>query len=59
MGCMFITPTAVSVFPFQQVKSGSPDYVDKDVEEALQDFIQRIECYRANYVCIDDEKDRY
>lgn len=48
-----------SALPFQQVKSGSPDYVDKDIEEAIQDFIQRIECYRASYIPIDDEKDRY
>lgn len=46
-------------FPFQQVKSGSPDYVDRDIEEAMEDFMQRIECYRANYVSIDEEKDRY
>lgn len=46
-------------FPFQQVKFGSPDYVDRDIDEAMEDFIQRIECYRANYISIDDEKDRY
>lgn len=48
-----------SAFTFQQVKSGSPDYVDRDIDEAMEDFIQRIECYRASYMPIDDEKDRY
>ncbi|KAG7255697.1 hypothetical protein CRUP_015313, partial [Coryphaenoides rupestris] len=33
----------------QQVKLGSPDYVDRDTEEAMQDFAQRIECYEATY----------
>lgn len=47
-----------SVLSFQQVKAGSPDYVDRDVDEAMEDFIQRIECYRANYMPIDDDKDR-
>uniref|UniRef100_A0A672IR91 6-phosphofructo-2-kinase/fructose-2,6-biphosphatase 1 n=1 Tax=Salarias fasciatus TaxID=181472 RepID=A0A672IR91_SALFA len=41
-----------------QVKFGSPDYVDRDIDEAKEDFIQRIECYRASYKPIDDEKDR-
>lgn len=43
----------------QQVKFGSPDYIDRDVEEAMSDFIQRIECYKESYASIDDEKDRY
>lgn len=43
---------------FQQVKSGSPDYADRDVEEAMEDFIQRIECYKSSYMPIDDERDR-
>ncbi|KAK0146846.1 6-phosphofructo-2-kinase/fructose-2,6-bisphosphatase [Merluccius polli] len=42
----------------QQVKLGSPDYVDRDTEEAMRDFIQRIKCYEATYVPIDDERDR-
>lgn len=44
---------------FQQVKAGSPDYADRDVEEAMEDFIQRIECYKSSYMPIDDERDRY
>lgn len=48
-----------TVFSFQQVKFGSPDYVDRDIVEALEDFSQRIECYRASYMPIDDERDRY
>uniref|UniRef100_A0A8C5C227 6-phosphofructo-2-kinase/fructose-2,6-biphosphatase 1 n=2 Tax=Gadus morhua TaxID=8049 RepID=A0A8C5C227_GADMO len=42
----------------QQVKLGSPDYADRDTEEAMQDFIQRIGCYEATYVPIDDKTDR-
>uniref|UniRef100_A0AAQ4RJX9 6-phosphofructo-2-kinase/fructose-2,6-biphosphatase 1 n=1 Tax=Gasterosteus aculeatus aculeatus TaxID=481459 RepID=A0AAQ4RJX9_GASAC len=45
-------------FPFQQVKFGSPDYVDRDIDEALEDFSRRIECYRASYMPMDDEEDR-
>uniref|UniRef100_A0A4W6DC90 6-phosphofructo-2-kinase/fructose-2,6-biphosphatase 1 n=1 Tax=Lates calcarifer TaxID=8187 RepID=A0A4W6DC90_LATCA len=42
----------------RQVKFGSPDYVDRDIDEAMEDFIQRIDCYRASYMPIDDERDR-
>uniref|UniRef100_A0A669DJN3 6-phosphofructo-2-kinase/fructose-2,6-biphosphatase 1 n=1 Tax=Oreochromis niloticus TaxID=8128 RepID=A0A669DJN3_ORENI len=42
----------------KQVKFGSPDYADRDIDEAMEDFIQRIDCYRASYMPIDDEKDR-
>ena len=41
------------------MKLGSPDYADRDTEEAMRDFIQRIECYEATYVPIDDKTDRY
>lgn len=33
--------------------------MDRDIDEAMEDFIQRIECYRASYMSIDDDKDRY
>ncbi|KAJ0036349.1 hypothetical protein NQD34_005026 [Periophthalmus magnuspinnatus] len=42
----------------KQVKFGSPDYADREFEEAMEDFVQRIDCYRASYMPIDDEKDR-
>uniref|UniRef100_A0AAQ4PRX4 6-phosphofructo-2-kinase/fructose-2,6-biphosphatase 1 n=1 Tax=Gasterosteus aculeatus aculeatus TaxID=481459 RepID=A0AAQ4PRX4_GASAC len=42
----------------KQVKFGSPDYVDRDIDEALEDFSRRIECYRASYMPMDDEEDR-
>ncbi|XP_034029261.1 6-phosphofructo-2-kinase/fructose-2,6-bisphosphatase 1 isoform X2 [Thalassophryne amazonica] len=42
----------------KQVKFGSPDYVDRDIDEAMQDFTKRIDCYRSSYVPIDDEADR-
>ncbi|KAJ8016969.1 hypothetical protein DPEC_G00012910 [Dallia pectoralis] len=41
-----------------EVKVSSPDYVNCDMEEALADFLQRIECYNQFYVPLDDEKDR-
>ncbi|XP_057686016.1 6-phosphofructo-2-kinase/fructose-2,6-bisphosphatase-like [Corythoichthys intestinalis] len=42
----------------KQVKFGSPDYVNRSMEEAMEDFVQRIECYKSSYSPIDDEKDR-
>lgn len=33
--------------------------MDRDIDEAIDDFIQRIECYKASYMPIDDDKDRY
>lgn len=41
-----------------QVKLTSPDYEDCDREEALEDFLKRIECYKTNYLPLDDERDR-
>ncbi|CAN9515240.1 unnamed protein product [Ophioblennius macclurei] len=42
----------------KQVKLSSPDYAGCDQEEALADFLQRIECYKLTYVPLDDCKDR-
>ncbi|KAF4077879.1 hypothetical protein AMELA_G00192970 [Ameiurus melas] len=42
----------------KQVKLSSPDYVGCDKEEAVKDFLQRIECYQITYVPLDDDKDR-
>uniref|UniRef100_A0AAQ5Y3C8 6-phosphofructo-2-kinase domain-containing protein n=1 Tax=Amphiprion ocellaris TaxID=80972 RepID=A0AAQ5Y3C8_AMPOC len=42
----------------QQVKLSSPDYVGCDKEEAVADFLKRIECYKLTYVPLDDSKDR-
>uniref|UniRef100_A0A8C7XNR3 6-phosphofructo-2-kinase/fructose-2,6-biphosphatase 1 n=1 Tax=Oryzias sinensis TaxID=183150 RepID=A0A8C7XNR3_9TELE len=42
----------------RQVKFGSPDYIDCDEDEAMEDFIKRIDCYKTSYLPIDDEKDR-
>ncbi|XP_018616260.1 6-phosphofructo-2-kinase/fructose-2,6-bisphosphatase 1 isoform X1 [Scleropages formosus] len=41
-----------------EVKLSSPDYQDCDKEEALVDFLKRIECYKMSYVPLDDEMDR-
>uniref|UniRef100_A0A4W6EQE2 Si:dkey-96f10.1 n=1 Tax=Lates calcarifer TaxID=8187 RepID=A0A4W6EQE2_LATCA len=42
----------------KQVKLSSPDYIDCDKEEAVADFLKRIECYKLTYVPLDDNKDR-
>lgn len=42
-----------------QVKLNSPDYENYDKEEALVDFLKRIDCYRMSYVSLDEEKDRH
>lgn len=42
----------------QQVKLSSPDYVDCDKDEAVADFLKRIDCYKMTYVPLDDHKDR-
>ncbi|KAL0159050.1 hypothetical protein M9458_047126, partial [Cirrhinus mrigala] len=36
----------------------SPDYVNCDKEEAVDDFLKRIDCYKLTYVPLDDDKDR-
>ncbi|KAK6269269.1 hypothetical protein J4Q44_G00394140, partial [Coregonus suidteri] len=42
----------------KQVKLSSPDYVGCDKEEAVADFLKRIECYKVTYISLNDEKDR-
>ncbi|XP_059911809.1 6-phosphofructo-2-kinase/fructose-2,6-bisphosphatase-like isoform X3 [Gadus macrocephalus] len=42
----------------KQVKLSSPDYVDCDKEEAVADFLKRIECYKLSYTPLDDDRDR-
>uniref|UniRef100_A0A8C5HLR3 6-phosphofructo-2-kinase domain-containing protein n=1 Tax=Gouania willdenowi TaxID=441366 RepID=A0A8C5HLR3_GOUWI len=42
----------------KEVKLSSPDYLNCDKEEAVNDFLKRIECYKINYVPLDDTKDR-
>ncbi|XP_048097023.1 6-phosphofructo-2-kinase/fructose-2,6-bisphosphatase-like isoform X3 [Alosa alosa] len=43
----------------KQVKLSSPDYTDCDKEEAVADFLKRIECYKVTYVPLDDDKDSH
>ncbi|XP_063064146.1 6-phosphofructo-2-kinase/fructose-2,6-bisphosphatase isoform X3 [Engraulis encrasicolus] len=43
----------------KQVKLSSPDYIDCDKEEAVEDFLKRIECYKVTYVPLDDVKDSH
>ncbi|XP_056588802.1 6-phosphofructo-2-kinase/fructose-2,6-bisphosphatase 1 isoform X2 [Triplophysa dalaica] len=42
-----------------QVKISSPDYENYDKEEALVDFLKRIDCYKKSYVSLDEEKDKH
>uniref|UniRef100_A0AAR2KM52 6-phosphofructo-2-kinase domain-containing protein n=1 Tax=Pygocentrus nattereri TaxID=42514 RepID=A0AAR2KM52_PYGNA len=42
----------------KQVKLSSPDYINCDKEEAVKDFLKRIECYKVTYVSLDDDRDR-
>lgn len=42
----------------QQVKLGSPDYIDCNTEEAIQDFMKRIKCYENSYQPLDENLDR-
>ncbi|XP_053935954.1 6-phosphofructo-2-kinase/fructose-2,6-bisphosphatase isoform X4 [Cuculus canorus] len=41
----------------KQVKLSSPDYVGHGQEEAVADFLQRIECYRHTYEPLDERRD--
>ncbi|XP_056588162.1 6-phosphofructo-2-kinase/fructose-2,6-bisphosphatase isoform X2 [Triplophysa dalaica] len=43
---------------YKQVKLSSPDYISCDKEEAVTDFLKRIECYKLTYVPLDDDRDR-
>ncbi|KAG9483838.1 hypothetical protein GDO78_009649 [Eleutherodactylus coqui] len=42
-----------------QVKLGSPDYLNCTSEEATEDFMKRIECYKNSYETLDDNYDKY
>lgn len=42
----------------QQVKLGSPDYIDCNTEEAIEDFMKRIKCYENSYQPLDEMVDR-
>ncbi|XP_048403267.1 6-phosphofructo-2-kinase/fructose-2,6-bisphosphatase 4-like isoform X3 [Stegostoma tigrinum] len=41
-----------------QVKLGSPDYSDCNNDEAISDFLKRIECYQNTYQTLDEVSDR-
>ncbi|XP_073208491.1 6-phosphofructo-2-kinase/fructose-2,6-bisphosphatase 4 isoform X6 [Lepidochelys kempii] len=41
-----------------QVKLGSPDYVDCSNDEATEDFMKRIECYKNTYEMLDETLDK-
>ncbi|XP_066065004.1 6-phosphofructo-2-kinase/fructose-2,6-bisphosphatase isoform X1 [Chamaea fasciata] len=41
----------------KQVKLSSPDYKGRGQDEAVADFLKRIECYKATYEPLDDELD--
>uniref|UniRef100_A0A7N6AR80 6-phosphofructo-2-kinase domain-containing protein n=1 Tax=Anabas testudineus TaxID=64144 RepID=A0A7N6AR80_ANATE len=48
----------IKLHSHSQVKLSSPDYVNCDKEEAVADFLKRIDCYKLTYVPLDDSKDR-
>uniref|UniRef100_A0A8C6V7R1 6-phosphofructo-2-kinase domain-containing protein n=1 Tax=Naja naja TaxID=35670 RepID=A0A8C6V7R1_NAJNA len=48
---------ATSMF-FLFVKLGSPDYVDCASDEATEDFMKRIECYKNSYETLDENLDK-
>ncbi|KAI5093702.1 6-phosphofructo-2-kinase/fructose-2,6-bisphosphatase 4a isoform X2 [Silurus meridionalis] len=41
-----------------QVKLGSPDYIDCNTEQAVEDFVKRIKCYENTYQPLDEVLDR-
>lgn len=41
------------------MKLGSPDYVNRDSDEATEDFMKRIECYENSYESLDEDLDRW
>ncbi|XP_019402984.1 PREDICTED: 6-phosphofructo-2-kinase/fructose-2,6-bisphosphatase 4 isoform X4 [Crocodylus porosus] len=41
-----------------QVKLGSPDYIDCSNDEATEDFMKRIECYKNSYETLDETLDK-
>lgn len=41
------------------MKLGSPDYVNRDSDEATEDFMRRIECYESSYESLDEDLDRW
>uniref|UniRef100_A0A674AXK7 6-phosphofructo-2-kinase/fructose-2,6-biphosphatase 4b n=1 Tax=Salmo trutta TaxID=8032 RepID=A0A674AXK7_SALTR len=41
-----------------QVKLGSPDYIDCNTEEVVEDFMKRIKCYENSYQPLDEVLDR-
>lgn len=58
---MFICVILFDLFLYvgeQQVKLGSPDYIDCNTEEAIQDFMKRIKCYENSYQPLDENLDR-
>lgn len=40
------------------MKLGSPDYVDCGSDEAAEDFMKRIECYKNTYETLDENLDK-
>ena len=53
---LWLTDSSAPCLPraVQEVKLTSPDYTDCDKDTALQDFLQRIDHYKACYQTIDE-----
>ncbi|KAI1229700.1 hypothetical protein IHE44_0010882, partial [Lamprotornis superbus] len=54
--CMHPKKAVLPPIP-QQVKLSSPDYKGRAQDEAVADFLKRIECYKSTYEPLDDELD--
>lgn len=46
-------------YPNQEVKVHSPDYTDMNKDEALKDFMERIEHYKVTYQSLDEELEKH
>uniref|UniRef100_A0A4W5QG96 6-phosphofructo-2-kinase/fructose-2,6-biphosphatase 4b n=1 Tax=Hucho hucho TaxID=62062 RepID=A0A4W5QG96_9TELE len=54
----FPLTVCISYLSVQQVKLGSPDYIDCNTEEVIEDFMKRIKCYENSYQPLDEVLDR-
>uniref|UniRef100_A0A8C7D5R0 6-phosphofructo-2-kinase/fructose-2,6-biphosphatase 4b n=1 Tax=Oncorhynchus kisutch TaxID=8019 RepID=A0A8C7D5R0_ONCKI len=56
--CLYFLLLSVFHVSVQQVKLGSPDYIDCNTEQVIEDFMKRIKCYENSYQPLDEVLDR-